>query len=106
MADLTVSRTILEQLGGRQFIFLTGSSNFIGDASNNRLTFKIGSGCKNRITHCRITLTPMDVYTVEFLRVWGRNCTTISTHDDIYAENLKDLFKRETGMYVTLHPRR
>lgn len=102
MADMTVAKTILEQLGGRQFILLTGSKNFLGD--DNSLTFAIGRNDK-AVTHCKITLDPSDTYTVTFMRIRKFQVTTISTHSDIYFDGLKDLFERETGLYVTLHPR-
>jgi hypothetical protein len=30
MTDMTVSQTILSQLGGKRFIAMTGSKNFVG----------------------------------------------------------------------------
>lgn len=39
MSDLTVAQTILEQLGGREFVLLTGSRSFVG--GDNFLSFAL-----------------------------------------------------------------
>ena len=39
MSDITVAKTILRQLGGRSFIFMTGARNLI--ASADSLSFRI-----------------------------------------------------------------
>jgi len=65
MTNLNVANTILDQLGGRRFIVMTGSKSFAGD--DNSLTFRIGrnSGNWNAV---KITLTPADDYTVSFYK--------------------------------------
>lgn len=101
-SDLTVSRTILHQLGGRMFLAMTGAKNCIG--GDNHLTFTLPSNgfCRNQINACRVTLMPSDTYRVEFLSVRGFKVRTVSDHDDIYAENLRELFGRETGLALSL----
>jgi len=58
MVDLTVANTILEQLGGRKFIAMTGARNFVGDFSG--LSFRLpgaGGYCKDSINCVKIELT-------------------------------------------------
>lgn len=96
--DLTVSKTILEQLGGHRFRVMTGSTNFTGDVHS--LSFKLTAN-KSGGTHMRITLTPADTYLVEVLKCSTRRpagITLISRHEDVYAENLQDLFTDITGL--------
>jgi hypothetical protein len=57
MADLTVAKTILEQLGGEHFVALTGAKNFVG--TEDSLTFEVGSNPKH-VSHVRVTQTPDD----------------------------------------------
>jgi len=95
-----VARTILEQLGGRRFLAMTGATNVIGSADS--LSFRLPGTpgfVRGRINVCRITLTPMDTYTVEFLRV-GRQgqVATVAICTDIYADALPACFTRETGL--------
>lgn len=102
MTDMTVSRTILDQLGERKFIAMTGAHSFTG--SPNALTFRLpGQGfTRNSINAVRVTLDQSDTYTVEFLRVRALKVTTVSTHTDIYCDQLCNIFERETGLRVSL----
>src|SRR5262245_65046473 len=65
MADLTVAKTILEQLGGEHFVAMTGAKDFVG--IEDSLTFKVGSNPKH-VSHVRVTQTPGDLYAVTFFR--------------------------------------
>lgn len=98
--DMTVARTILEQLGGRHFIAMTGSKNFLG--GKDTLTFKLGSGALSGITHVRITLTPLDTYTMEFLRCHKFSVALVETMTDVYCDTLQEVFSRVTGLYTEL----
>jgi hypothetical protein len=101
--DMTVATTILAQLGGRRFQMITGAKNFVGDA--DRLNFALPGKpgyVKNSISHVSIILTPADTYTVVFRRVRGRTVTVVSEHTDIYNDNLRTVFERETGLVTSL----
>lgn len=96
-----IAETIVKQLGGNHFIVMTGSKNFVYGESN--LSFKVGSGTKNGITHVRITLTPDDLYDMEFLKIRGmKEPVTVAKHEDIYCDMLQDIFTSETGFYTSL----
>ena len=100
MADMTVANTILQQLGGNQFRAMTGARDLTG--TDNSLTVKLGKMSGVKTSHIRVTLDPSDTYTVEFLAVRGTSIKTLSTHSDVYAENLRGLFERETGLRTSL----
>jgi hypothetical protein len=101
--DVTVPKTILEQLGGRRFLAMTGAKNLIGSATSLSFALPGTPGfVKRGINVCRVTLTPMDVYTVEYLRARGGKVRTVQTCTDIYAEDLQDCFSRETGLATRL----
>jgi hypothetical protein len=110
MTDMTVATTIFQQLGGRQFQVLTGARNLVGgdDSLSMQVSASAQIPLKNRCTHVRITLDPMDTYTVEFLRFNRKTYefTECSKHEGVYNDQLKDLFEAQTGLYVTLQPRR
>jgi hypothetical protein len=101
--SMQIAETIIKQLGGREFIALTGSKQLVALASG--VQFSIGTGAKDGINKCRITLDPSDTYTVEFFRFNGIEAKTISIHDDVYNDSLQDVFERATGFYVTLRAR-
>ena len=68
MTDMTVARSILDQLGGARFVAMTGARELVGSADS--LTFKIGVNPK-RVRQVRVTLTPADLYSVTFFRIGG-----------------------------------
>lgn len=100
MHDQAVAKEILAQLGGRRFVTMTGASSF--SSGPNVLTFRIPSRNKNKASAVRITLDPSDTYTVEFLKMVKYECVTISKHEGIYNDVLRDVFTRETGLYTSL----
>jgi hypothetical protein len=95
MTDLTVSKIILEQLGGRRFAVMTGAHNFIGGESSLTMTLKLGGFNTKAVRYVRVTLTPADVYRVEFI---GRNGKVKHTAEDIYCDMLQDCFLQHTGL--------
>lgn len=105
MADNTTASIILEQLGGKGFSMMTGAKNFV--TNGNDLTFSLpgaGGFCKKGINRVNIELTPADTYNVAFYRLRGSKLVTVSEHTDIYCDDLRELFERETGL-VTQMPR-
>jgi len=99
MTDLTAAKTILAQLGGNRFIAMTGSKNFGG--SDNLLSFKIGRN-SSRVTHVRIKLNSLDLYDVEYIRVWGIKLETVAESHGLYADMLRGDFEEKTGLYTSL----
>jgi len=100
MADMTVAHTILNQLGGRRFLAMTGARNLTG--TDNSLSFRMPKSGSDKSNAWRITLTPMDVYKVETLSVRGGNVRVCSTFEDIYCDQLVEIFERVSGFYTRL----
>ena len=101
MTDLTVSNTILAQMGGRRFLAMTGAKDLLG--SVNSLTMRLPSTLtKNRISHVRITLTPEDEYTVEALSIRGLKVKPIDQIEGVYGDTLCSVFTVLTGLHTSL----
>jgi hypothetical protein len=103
LTSLEVPTTILAQLGGNRFLVMTGARNLLG--SENSLTFQLpGNLTKAKINKCVITLTPLDLYTVEFYRVDARKGEfhKVSEATEVYADNLQEVFTEHTGLYTHL----
>lgn len=95
--NLQVSKTILEQLGGRRFIAMTGARDLIGGP--DYLMFRLPRGLAlNGINKVKITLDWTDTYVVEALRLGPVACETIEHVDSVYAEDLQQVFTRLTGL--------
>ena len=93
MADLTVAKTILQQLGGEHFVAMTGAKNFVG--TEDSLTFEVGSNPKH-VSHVRVTQTPDDLYAVTFFR----RGKAPQIMDSICCDILQELFTNNTGLYI------
>ena len=101
--DMNIAETILKQLGGRRFAVMTGSKNFI--AGKNSLSMKLARN-KSSANYLRITLNGKDLYDMEFISIRGVNMTTKCIKNDLYNDQLQNMFESVTGFYTTLQPRR
>lgn len=100
-----VAQIILEQLGGKRFIAMSGASNlaYFDDEGESGLCFRLPSHFAiNNINIVRIKLTFADDYTVTFYSKQGSRIAQISEHEGIYCDQLQWLFTRETGLYTRL----
>lgn len=106
MTDMTVARTILQQLGGNRFIAMTGAKDLVGSDDSLRMKLpsrgpaKTANGC----THMSITLNGDDLYDVEFMKWNARKMEmgVVSRHEGIYNDMLCSMFTAETGLYTSL----
>jgi uncharacterized membrane protein (Fun14 family) len=99
---MSVAQTILAQLGGNQFIVMTGAKNFVGGERD--LSFKIGKNCK-KVSHVKITLNGMDLYNVQYLNIRGVKVTVVAEEFDLYNNQLQQSFTTNTGMDTHLYIR-
>ena len=93
------ANTLLQQLGGRKFMAMTGAKDF--GSSSKSLQFKIGRNSKS-ISHVIITLKSSDLYDVEFIRMRGTSRKVVKKVKGVYADMLPKIFKKYTGMNVRL----
>lgn len=97
---MVVAETILAQLGGNQFLAMTGAKNLLG--GERELQMKLGRGATNGITHLRVVLDASDTYTVTFLKVRGVKVSTVAELSGVYADSLREVFTARTGFYTSL----
>lgn len=94
-----IANTILHQLGGKKFIVMTGSKNFI--AGNNSLTMQLAKN-SSKANYLRITLTAMDDYKMEFITICGINEKENIVRNGVYDDNLQSIFTEVTGLVTYL----
>lgn len=94
-----VANTILDQLGGNKFCFMTGAKNFATDGK--ALTFQImrNASGSNRV---KITLNEKDLYDVEFGNIRKFEYKVRKSFTDIYCEDLVRIFEQTTKLYTTI----
>ena len=96
---LEIAETILAQLGGNQFRAMTGARHFV--ALDAGLQFRLPNArTANGVQHVRIMLEPSDLYAVTFFR--GDWTIIGESFDNIYCDQLADLFEDVTGLRTTL----
>jgi putative heme iron utilization protein len=95
--DMTVANTIKDQIGGKG-LYMLGAQNLVGDEKS--LTFHIRGSSK--VSHVRITLNGKDLYGVEFLKIRGVNMKKVNVENDVYAEDLRRVIEKNTGLRTNL----
>lgn len=92
-----VAEIILQQLGARRFVAMTGAKKLT--ARPNGLYFVV-----NRGKRFEVTLTAEDLYDVAYSRWNGRalEWVLIEESKGIFAEQLQEVFTRITGLDTRL----
>lgn len=98
---MQVANEILRQLGGSYFLRITGAKNLIG--SDNALSMQLPRGARGN--GFKITLMPDDTYKLTLNKFSKLKLTTLRTCENVYCENLLDMFEDMTGLYATLNKR-
>jgi hypothetical protein len=96
------AQTILRQLGGGQFLVMTGAKyiSYEEKADYPNVSFRFPM-CQ-KANYCKIALDWSDTYKVTFLKIRGVECKTVKEIDGVYCDMLQDIFTQETGLYCTL----
>jgi len=101
-----ITETILEQMGGiGRLIKFTAARNFIDHG--NGVSFKFDNVTNIKINYFKVSYDEgEDLYILEFGYIKSLNYTKVKEMDGIYFDQLLDIFEEETGMYLTLFPRK
>ena len=97
--DRKKAAIILKQIGGNRFIAMTGAKGFT--FSDKYMSFKIGRNSKG-INFVRIGHNAMDTYDMEFGFVSVKGIKVKKKVKGVYADMLGTMFKKHTGMNVSL----
>ena len=98
--DMTVAKTILEQLGGNKFRVMTGAKHF--GATEDYLSMRIGRN-KTNSNYLKITLNMMDLYDMKFCQVTKNfEEKSVKEYNNVFNDQLTDIFESHTGMYTKL----
>ena len=98
--DMTVAKTILEQLGGNKFRMMTGAKHF--GARDNSLSMRIGRNSSNS-NYLKITLNSMDLYDMKFCKLTRKfEEKSVTEYKNVYNDLMRGTFTAHTGMYTSL----
>lgn len=99
---LDIAETTIKQLGGyNRLRVMISADMFIYDREGT-LQFKFKGS--RRVNTVEIKLQPNDTYTMTFYKVTnhGLNMREVKRFDDVYCEQLREIFEHETGLYLSL----
>lgn len=102
-----IASSIMQQLGGSKFKAMTGCKDVY--AIDNGLQFKLPSRFAKKSINCvQIKLNGNDLYDVSFIAITNRKdpkfgvrmpfAKDVSKFEDIYCDQLQEIFTRETGL--------
>jgi len=97
MANLEVATEILNQLGGKRFLVMTGTKNLMGDT--NSLSMHLTRN-KMKAKNLKIELMGNDTYTMTFSTMLGFEHIIIETITGVYNDMLQNIFTSKTGLYT------
>lgn len=99
-----VANTIMDQLGGSgRLKMMVGAYNAVAEmVERGALTFRFkGSRKANGL---QVVLTQMDTYRMTFFSIGRKDPSQIKvveTLEDIYCDQLVEMFENQTGLYLT-----
>ena len=99
MMNKEVVETTLRQLGGNKFVVMVGAKNIGGD--NTTLSFKFMRN-SSKSTYCQITLNGSDLCDIKFGHIRKFVYTVDKEFNDIYNDQLVEIFERYTGLRTKL----
>lgn len=108
-----IANTILQQLGGGRFLVMTGSKDMIAIDNGLRMSLAKNGSKANRL---EITLNGADLYDMKFyrytsarystrggqFRMYPEKITTVKEYNDVYFDQLQELFTNVTKLYTRL----
>jgi hypothetical protein len=102
MSDLTIAKTILDQLGGKRFLVMTGAKQLVGSPASLSMRLNSVNEERKRVNYVAITLDPSDTYTLVAGYVRGTTFTEVFKRDDVYCDQIQEIFTKATGLYTHL----
>jgi hypothetical protein len=97
--NFEISAMIWRQLGAGRFVVMTGMAQY--RATESGAEFKVGKNAMG-VNFCRITLTPADLYDIEYGFLRAGKFTVKHTSTDVYADQLRADFEAHTGLRTSL----
>ncbi len=93
-----IATEIRNQIGVKA-LYMIGAKNLA--AGDNYLSFRIGRNSKN-VNYIKIVLNGLDLYDVEYGKIYGMKYTVKSSESNLYFDMLHKSIKSNTGMYTSL----
>lgn len=97
-----VAATIINQMGGvRRLSLMTGAKDFVAIEDGVRFSLPRTAAIKG-INLVEVTLNGSDLYDMRFMRYRAADCVTVSQVEDVYFDQLEEIFTQVTGLLTRL----
>lgn len=101
MEGKEIAETIIQQLGGfNRLKLMIGASNLSYSNKEKSVSFKFKMFPK--ANYLTVKLDQYDTYTMEFIRATVKGIKVFESYEHVYAEDLVPIFKRVTGLELTI----
>lgn len=104
----STTEVIFAQMGGWQFARLIGTKAIGSDGAVLKIRFT--GKAKSKINLVHVTLMEDDTYSMEFFRASKNHdllgVKLVANFDDVYNDQLQDIFESTTGLFTSLFPRK
>ena len=99
-----VINTIVKQLGGNKFFVMTGSKPHYKDIETENPFVSIKLICNQSKANYIIIqyIRSTDLYKVEFIKINLKERKIVSSYDNVYSDQLTEIFESETGLRTSL----
>jgi hypothetical protein len=94
-------KTIMSQLGWNKLSVMIGITNPSYGDGGKSLSFR-WKARSPKCNYCKITLNHKDLYDMQFGYIRGLNFTNIKDFNDVYNDQLLDVFEDYTGLATHL----
>ena len=100
MSISQIAQSIHEQIGHKAY-FMMGARNIV--AGEDWLSFKVGRVAKGKANYVKVIYDHgMDLYKMEFGRLWNQSLKPIASESSVYAEDMHGLIRKHTGLVTNL----
>ena len=102
---MVVAKTILKQFGGNRSISMIGAKNLV--AHNDKMGGLSMKHMKTTIdgepsNYFKVLLNGNDLYDLEFGWIRGHSYKVRKSYENVFAEDLQELFEDTTKLYLTM----
>jgi len=101
VADEMTGRIILDQMGGARRLQVMLGVQHIQFLSNG-VGIKWPNKTPSKGNYVEIRLNGSDLYDMSFFNVGSMTKKLVKKYDGVYAEDLKDIFEKQTGWYLRM----
>ena len=95
---MSIANEIYQQFGGGRAMVMIGGKVIVGE-KHICVHFK---GCKKTNIVTIALDEAMDLYKMTFYRLCGVALKEVEKIDQVYAEDMRDIFESKTGLYLSL----